>query len=298
MIKRSKILLVGGCGYIGSYLYSMLMKEGVEIDVCDTQVRGNPLNISIIDNDYSNLSKTDLQAFNVILWFAGHSSVTQSIKDPEGAIQNNCLRLFDFVHRLSSETKFIYASSASLYSSDESCPEAAREESLVKIPINNPYDILKFAFDYLLQNFPPKCKYYGLRMGTLSGNSPNLRAELVFNAMSISASNKGVVNLQNGSSWRTLLFLEDLWVLVQSIILKDPMTGFINAGSRSVTLADLALEISATWGASVNDCGDSKTYSFRLNSEKMQSICGVGLSSETIGEKSKTFIQSVISESI
>ena len=295
--KYQKILLVGGCGYIGSYLYSMLLKEGSDVCVCDMQLRGNPLNISLIDNDYSNLSKSDLQAFDIILWFAGHSSVAQSIKDPEGALQNNCLQLYEFVKRLSSGTKFIYASSASLYSSDDRSPEEASEESLVKIPMNNPYDISKFAFDYLLQSFLPKCKFYGLRMGTLSGNSPNLRPELVFNAMSISASTKGVVNLQNGSSWRTILFLEDLWILVRSIILKNPAPGFINVGSHSVTLADLASEIGTAWGASINDCGNSKTYSFRLSSDKMNTICKDGILMESIGIKSKNFINSLLNAS-
>jgi len=209
------------------------------------------LKIDLIYKDYSELNYIELKNYDVVLWFAGHSSVSMSINDPEGAIKNNCLNLFSFVQKLPVTTKFIYASSASLYSRMGSDITASSEKSLVNIPAQNPYDISKFAFDYIAQGFLKN--FYGLRMGTLSGYSPNLRPELVFNAMNISAKKSGVVHLKNATSNRTILFLGDLWILIWHLIFFDHPSGFINVGSVSNSLDWLAHQIAEVWGAKVVD---------------------------------------------
>ena len=48
MPQSEKLLLVGGCGYIGTYLYPRLKKAGFEVTVCDRLTRGNPLGIEVI----------------------------------------------------------------------------------------------------------------------------------------------------------------------------------------------------------------------------------------------------------
>ena len=133
-----------------------------------------------------------------VLWFGGHSSVTQSIQDPNGAVTNNCLNLFSFAKKLHPDTKFIYASTASLYSVTGKKVEPSSEAIEANIPSQNPYDMSKFAFDFLAKNFIEN--FYALRMGTLAGYSPNLRQELVFNAMNLSAVRKGEVRLKNSES--------------------------------------------------------------------------------------------------
>jgi nucleoside-diphosphate-sugar epimerase len=195
--------------------------------------------------------------------------------DPEGALKNNCLNLYSFAQKLPANTKLIYASSASLYSKKEINNASSSEESLINIPSQNSYDISKFAFDYIAKGFLKN--FYGLRMGTLSGFSSNLRPELVFNAMNISAKKNGIVKLKNAKSFRTILFLDDLWFLIKQLILLDYQPGFINAGSLSCTLGQLANQIAEVWGARVVDEGNSETYSFLLDISLMRSICGKDL---------------------
>ena len=269
------ILLVGGCGYIGTFLYKRLKEAGCSVVVCDTLKRGNPLKLDVINKDYAELDEIELKNYDAVLWFAGHSSVGISVNDPEGAIKNNCLNLYSFVQRLPATTKFIYASSASLYSRKDSDITASSEESLVTIPAQNPYDISKFAFDYIAQGFLKN--FYGLRMGTLSGYSPNLRPELVFNAMNISANKSGTVFLKNATSNRTILFLDDLWILIRQLIYCEYPSGFINVGSVSNSLDWLAHKIAEVWGAKVVDEGNSESYSFLLDTSLMRRICGKDL---------------------
>jgi len=282
-MKSKKILLVGGCGYIGSFLHGKLREADCSVVVCDLLKRGNPMNIEILNKDYVELDESELKDYDAVLWFAGHSSVEQSTNDPDGALKNNCLNLYSFAKRLPVSTKLIYASSASLYSrKDIDVTTTSSEKSLIAIPSQNPYDISKFAFDYIAHGFLKN--FYGLRMGTLSGYSPNLRSELVFNAMNISAKKNGVVRLKNASSNRTILFLDDLWVLINQLIFFDHPPGFINAGSLSCNLEQLAYEIAEVWEAKVIDEGKTETYSFLLNTTLMKNICGKNIKERNFSE--------------
>lgn len=283
------ILLIGGCGYIGSYLYQQLERAGFSVTVVDLLTRGNPLDVKVIQDDYANLKPAFLSKFDAVLWFAGHSSVGQSMSDPNGAIANNCLNLFSFAKCLSPHTKFIYASSASLYSSSLSPILPANELSLTSIPSQNAYDISKFAFDYLAEHF--LSNFFALRMGTLSGYSPNLRPELVFNAMNIAAVATGRVVLRNSESRRTILFLEDLWALVYKLLLTEQKSGIYNAGSMSFRMQELAHGIADTWHAEVKYEGESETYSFLLDTELMTSICGEDMANKKLSEQCRDFIR-------
>lgn len=285
------ILLVGGCGYIGSFLYRTMTQAGLGVTVCDTLVRGNPLApAGLVQADYADLDADFLSRFDAVLWFAGVSSVGASLADPAGAMLNNCTNLYAFARRLQPRTRLIYASSASVYSAATPPPaEGSREDSLVSIPQSNAYDISKFAFDYLAMH--SLRNVYGLRMGTLAGHSPNLRRELVFNAMNLSAVTDGVVRVQNGHCWRTILLLDDLSRLVLSLVQGEHEPGIYNAGSFSLRIGDLARQIAAAWDARVQDTGQTTTYSFRLNTQRMAQACGVRQrSASDIGGLCRQFI--------
>jgi len=289
LVAGVHVLLVGGCGYIGSYMYGKLRQSGFEVTVVDRGARGNPGAIpNVIDIGYDTLDEALLSRFDAVLWFGGHSSVGQSVKDPKGALSNNCLDLFNFAKKLRPDTKLIYASSGSLYSSKGIHTVAASEASLAVIPSQNPYDISKFAFDYIAQNFLEN--FYALRMGTLSGYSPNTREELVFNAMNLSAVRTGHVRLMNSESNRTILFLSDLWVLLRKLLSTKQQSGIFNVGSNSFRMGELAHMVATTWDAQVLYQGESETYSFLLDTTKMKAICGADLPVVSLQTRCREFI--------
>jgi nucleoside-diphosphate-sugar epimerase len=189
---------------------------------------------------------------------------------------------------LSAHTKLIYASSGSLYSTKFAPVVPASETSLASIPSQNAYDISKFAFDYLAKSFLGN--FYALRLGTVSGYSPNLRPELVFNAMNIAAVMTGRVQLKNSDSHRTILFLSDLWMLVRKLIITEQQPGVYNAGSLSYKMGELAHGIASTWNAQVIFEGDSETYSFLLDTTRMKAICGSDLANTDLSERCSEFI--------
>jgi UDP-glucose 4-epimerase len=260
-----KVLLIGAAGYIGNYL-SQELSNLYELDVCD--YLGVELDrAKHYKMDYRNLSAKDVNEYSWILWFAGHSSVPQSINDPIGALYNNNIGLIEFFQKtLPKKTKVIYASTGSLYSQGGPILKSATETDQV-YPSANAYDISKFAFDYLAPNYFDN--FYGLRMGTLSGFSKKLRPELIFNKMNIDAIENGVVNVANSNNSRSLLFLSDLLEIINLIIKKTPEPGFYNAASVSDTIEQFALEISKHHRAALNYLPDSPSYSFALNCRKL-----------------------------
>ena len=257
--------------------------------MCDKLIKDNPLSIPVIPKDYAALDEEELAAFDAIIWFAGHSSVQQAVADPEGALANNCLNLYSLAKKLKPATKLIYASSGSLYSKAGAISSASSESDLVQIPTQNAYDISKFAFDYLAQNF--LSNFFALRMGTVSGYSPNLRPELLFNAMSISAASKGQVIVKNRQAFRTILFLDDLWLLVNQLLMPQAAPGFYNAGSVSGTIGNFAAWIAEAWSAEIIDQGVSETYSFLLDTTRMDVITGKSKIEYDIRQRSVDFIE-------
>jgi len=283
------ILLIGGCGYIGTFLYEQMSRLDLHPTVCDLLVRGNPLGVPVVEADYASLSAETLSGFDAVVWFAGHSSVQQALKDPQGALANNCLNLFGLAQKLKPGTKFIYASSGSLYSAPVGKSlSPAGEADLAQIPYQNAYDISKFAFDYLAENF--LSNFYALRMGTLSGFSPNLRKELLFNAMNISAVTSGQVFVKNRNAYRTILFLDDLWMLVKALLGSDVPPGVYNAGSISGAIGEFAEQIASVWDAEVIDQGTSDTYSFLLDTSLMDKTIGAQTARPPMAETCRTFI--------
>lgn len=283
MLSQDNILLIGGCGYIGSFLYHKLREAGFTVTVCDYLERGNPNNIDVLQCDYAELDQSMLQQFGAILWFGGHSSVSQSVAEPHQALINNCLNLYNFAQKLHQDTKFIYASTGSIYSTKNRKVVPATESEEIKAPSDNAYDISKFSFDYLAENFLNN--YYALRMGTLAGYSPNIRKELVFNAMNLSAVMSGKIHLSNQHASRTILFLDDLWLLIFKLLSTEQDPGILNAGSFSCSIGELAKAIADTWNVDIVDHGNTQTYSFILDTTRMEKICGDTIQTRTINQR-------------
>lgn len=255
-----KILILGN-GYIGSYLYKEFQSLGLDCSILSKTPDNN--NHSLIVSDYKDLSAGFLSRYSHILWFAGHSSVHQSIKDPVGSVSNNVIGLYELGQKISFGTKLIYASSASIYSGIEFGKAAGLTDGVLHSL--NSYDATKKAFDLIVQTLP--IQSIGLRMGTVCGYSPKTRNELIFNSMNISAIENGVVNVANASNFRTLLFLDDLKELVLKIL--DPNFGnydekFINAGSVNLSIGEIADLIASFHNVKIKDHGNNGAYSFKM----------------------------------
>src|SRR6185295_18447268 len=162
-------------------------------------------------------------------------------------------------------TRLIYASTGSVYSVEQTdggkAPPTMDETETLLNPVN-PYDCSKISFDSLARCFATAVT--GLRLGTVCGYSPQLRAELIFNAMNRTALREGRVRVANRASYRNILFLADLAHYVLGLLkIPAPLPPILNAGSLNLSVGELGRAVAAFHRVSVEAMPGSKTYSFR-----------------------------------
>ena len=287
MTGNSDILLVGGMGYIGSYLAERLTAEGQRFDICDLGWRGFPAGQTLFRQDYATLTPETLARYRLVFWFGGHSSVGAALRDPQGALTNNCVHLLSLRRAMRPDATLVYASTGSLYSrpapvgAAEEVGESREDDRIVAD--TNSYDISKFCFDYMAQGF--LTKFIGLRLGTVSGYSPNLRQELIFNAMNLSAIRDKRVRLANPKAARSILFLSDLFKVVRVCIDRpDLPDGFYNLASVTQTVGEIARSIARFHDVPVEPIPDTLTYSFRLSTQKARETFGITFDDDIAGQ--------------
>jgi hypothetical protein len=111
--------------------------------------------------------------------------------------------------------------------------------------------------------------------------------------MNLSAVKSGAVRVKNAGAFRTILFLSDLWSLVEHLIRREAPSGFYNAGSITASVGEFGHKIANAWGATVIDEGESPTYSFKLDCSKAQSLCGLTRGEEALLDECRAFIEAM-----
>lgn len=270
-MKKSNVLVIGASGYIGSRLSFDLSKFGYRVIGCDLRypIEGIEF-IDFFHQSYQDISDEQLNNIDVILWFAGHSTVAMSSADPIGSFRNNVTDLVEFFRKSNLfSIPIIYASSASIYSSSSNDHRLVADERRT-----NPYDSSKLSFDITINSL--KYRALGLRMGTIAGWSPVMRWDTLFNATNYSAYHNGVVNITNPSNFRGILFLDDLvqYILgtIDDFLCGDgcPAASQVPLASWSGSIGSLGVEVAAYWKVPVTYGGDNGTYSFVVRDQYLR----------------------------
>lgn len=259
-----KILIIGGCGYIGSSLYFYLTKKGYPVDTVDLEWYGNFSNPDNLKKDYSRLNKSFLKSYDVIILLAGYSSVAMCT-DMKKAFKNN---VFNFIHLLNNLTdqKFIYASSSTVYGSLN--VSYAIEDFDRYLPTNY-YDLSKKEIDYYTQL--SDVNYFGLRLGTVNGYSPNLRTDLMINKMYMSILKDKKLKIFNPKLRRPMLGMSDLCRVFETVIKKNKKQGIYNVASFNSDIGEIGREVAKNLKTKMEIVtGPVPLYDFTISSEKFK----------------------------
>jgi len=257
-----KVLILGGAGYIGSAIKEFLEALNIEVSSIDIGWFGNT---HFIDyrNDFAELKEAYLHRFNVVILAAAHISVQMCETDKEGAFRNNVINFFDLVNKLNKKQKFIYMSSSCVYVNGINCTEHS------PTPMIDMLSLSKTTIDkYIAQT---DVEYYGLRLGSVSGYSPNLRIDLMFNAMVHSAITQGKVQVRNPDSLRPILLMQDLLIVINTIINIEDKRGIYNVCSFNTTIGDLAGAIGKFFNVFIEELPPTPTYNFSIDDKKIRS---------------------------
>lgn len=269
------VLIIGGCGYVGSALGRYLHKKH-NITNIDLEWFGNFSSDTTINVDFKNLTTSFLEKFNVVILVAGHSSVKMCNTDLYSSFNNNVRNFVDLVSKLTDQ-KFIYASSASVYGNTSE--SNLTEDNINFNPINY-YDMTKLHIDHIAQL--SNLNYYGLRFGTVNGPAPNIRTDVMINAMTDTAKQKGEIHVFNKSTRRSILGINDLCRAVDTIINdnKTSNKGVYNIASFTNTAGEIANAVGEIAGVPVvdkdpptiifNEKLQNKNYDFGISTAKFE----------------------------
>lgn len=264
-MNPTKVLIIGGCGYVGSELWRFLAERAIQVETVDLELFGNNTDPENIRADYDELSQGFLAGYAAVILLAAHSSVPMAKADPNGALENNLLKFHRLLDKLRGQ-RFIYASSSSIYSGSG---RSAVDEEWQNFRAINVYDLTKFAGD-ALASFSDTT-FFGLRFGTVCGASPNLRTELMINSMVLSALEQGQIVVQNPLVHRPILGIRDLCRAVEALLRHpDPPRGVYNLASFNTTVSEVARAVQEATGAAIVRNPDCPTYDFSISAKKFE----------------------------
>ena len=287
-----KILIIGGAGYVGSKLNEVLHSK-YEIHNTDLNLFGAPKDMMFDWVDYNDITDRYLKKYDAIVLLAGHSSV-KMCEDKISSWNNNVRNFANILPKLNG-TKFIYASSSSVYGN--TTEDEIDEDYLDFSPINY-YDMAKLHIDHLAKL--SDTEYYGLRFGTVNGPAPHIRTDVMINAMTNTAKTKGKIHLFNADTKRSILGINDLVRAIEKIIdCQEDHRGLYNLASFTNTSGEIAEVVGRVAKVKVvnkdtpkvitNEKLEKKNYNFGVTTKKFE---------KTFKFKFKDTLDSIVHETV
>lgn len=155
---NERVLVTGGCGYIGSHNVKYLLDKGCEVIVLDDLVNGFRDAVPeglLVEGDIGDSAFLDRLFFehriDAVMNFASFIEVGASVKNPSSYYLNNLgntLVLLDAMVR-HDVRKFVFSSTAAIFGNPEYTPIG---EEHPKAPIN-PYGRSKWLVEQLLADY-------------------------------------------------------------------------------------------------------------------------------------------------
>lgn len=160
-----KILVTGGCGYIGSHTCVELLNEGYEVVIVDNFsnskedvldkikeithkdfkfYQGDVCDKDLMDKIFSN------EKIDAVIHFAGYKAVGESVKKPLMYYRNNIDSTLTLCEVMSEHNvkKLVFSSSATVYGSPKSLP--IKED--FPLSTTNPYGSTKLMIEGILKD--------------------------------------------------------------------------------------------------------------------------------------------------
>lgn len=267
-----KILVTGGCGYVGSKLVKQLLNNNYHVDVIDTQWFGNYLekhdNLKVFKTDIRNINEINFLGLDSIIHLANIANdpgveLNQSMSWEVNVLSSQLLieKAIEFGVK-----NFIYASSGSVYGIKE---ETNVTEDLSLVPIST-YNKTKMVAERVLMSYVDKINVYCIRPATVCGWSPRMRFDVSVNILTLQAFKNNHMTVFGGEQTRPNIHINDM-VGVYEFFLKNKLpSGFYNAGFENLKIIEIAEIINKhipKAKITITESNDPRSY--RQNSDKL-----------------------------
>ena len=223
---KSRVLVVGGAGYLGTVLTRRLLDSGYKVRIIDYFKHQNfaiydlenQENLEILQGDIRDIREivTVLEGVRSVIHLAAVVGDPAGSNNPKETIEINYLasKMIAEAAKYASVSRFIFASTCSVYGTGN----AELSETAPLNPLSH-YARTKIAAEQAIlsmnsDDFTPTI----LRMATLYGLSPRMRFDLVVNIFSHKAIREKSIEVFGGEQWRPLLNIEDAAQAFQRVL--------------------------------------------------------------------------------
>ncbi len=266
------ILVLGGCGFVGTVLTQTLLTEGHQVTVVDIQWFGNYLlehkNLKVIKEDIRNVDNIPMKGIDVVMHLANIANDPCGELNSKLAWEVNVLATMRLVERAIAHKvkQFILASSGSVYGVKDE-PEVTEELSLV--PISD-YNKTKMVSERVLLSYQDKICIQMIRPATVCGYSPRMRLDLSVNMLTMQALAKGKITVLGGNQTRPNIHLKDMvGVYLHCLKEGNKLAGIYNAGFENISILDIANKVVGYIPAKIVVSESNDPRSYRLSSRKL-----------------------------
>lgn len=263
MTSRSwNVLVTGGAGYVGSALVPKLLDAGHRVTVLDLYLYGDvhaPLrpNPNLIEvkgdlRDADTVARA-LRGCDAVIHLACISNDPSFDLDPAlgRSINYDCFRPLVRAAKAAGVSRFIYASSSSVYGIKE---EENVSEDLPLEPLTDYSRFKMMCEEVLAEEREPGFTTLTIRPATVCGYAPRLRLDLSVNILTNHAINNGVIKVFGGSQKRPNIHVDDMVDLYLNALQWDDaaIDGKIyNAGYENHTILEIAEMVRSVVGSDV-----------------------------------------------
>ncbi|MDC0379368.1 SDR family oxidoreductase [Litorivicinus sp.] len=271
-----KILVLGGCGYVGSVLVPAFLRAGYLVHVLDTLWFGNHLasnaNLKVLGLDIREIDKwKPIENYDCIVHLANIANDPGVELCPELSWEVNVLAtkyVADFATRNKID-QIIYASSGSVYGLKD---EENVTEDLALVPLST-YNKTKMIAERILLSYSDVLKSHIIRPATVCGLSPRMRLDVSVNALTYQGVANGLITVFGGDQIRPNIHIHDLASVFIHFV-ENPYldTGAYNAGFQNLSImqiAEMVAEVVDTKITRIADSNDPRSY--RVDSSKLLS---------------------------
>jgi nucleoside-diphosphate-sugar epimerase len=267
-----KILVTGGCGYVGTVLITKLLKLNYKVISIDTKWFGDYLpknkNLTNLKLDIKNINQNHLKNVNAIIHLASIANDPMSEIDKNLSWEVSCLGTFNLLINAakSGVKKIIYASSSSVYGLKK---EKNVTEKLSLKPISL-YNSVKMITERIVMSFGEYLNYIIIRPATVCGYSPRMRYDLTVNALTFTALREKKIIIEGGKQIRPNIHIDDLTDLYIFLIKNKKIKNQIyNAGFENLSVEKIANVIKKKIKSKLIYKKKIDRRSYRINSDKL-----------------------------